>query len=44
MKKKIKTKSAAKPRKKRAKHYEKKLKIHASFEQAVKALVSEPKK
>ena len=34
------TKSAGK---KRAKHYEPKLKIHGSFEQAIKALVSESK-
>ena len=30
--------------KKRAKHYEKKLKIGGSFDDAIKALVSEPKK
>ncbi|MGP8216231.1 MAG: hypothetical protein ACLQQ4_11740 [Bacteroidia bacterium] len=34
---------AKKKGKKRAKHYEPKLKIHGSFEKAVKALVSEPK-
>lgn len=36
-------KSKKKSGKKRAKHYEPKLKIYGSFEKAVKALVAEPK-
>ena len=32
-----------KKKKKRAKHYEKPLKLYASFEDSVKALVAEPK-
>jgi hypothetical protein len=37
------TKKTKKPKKQRAKNYEKPLRINGTFTQAIKALVSEPK-